>query len=168
MGLVDTTLGALFGGGRNVVKETVEVFRENAEGAAVREAAQRQEALRQYAAEFALPRKGVFDRLMDGLNRLPRPLLAYGTIGLFIVAMVDPVWFTSRMQGIAVVPEPLDPLVPTADEDIDDMPRAEALSGSIDTGKGHLGSHRGIPGFHRFQAGVAVAAGGRIIFAKIV
>jgi hypothetical protein len=44
---------------------------------------------------------------MDGLNRLPRPALALGTLGLFVSAMVDPVWFASRMQGIALVPEPL-------------------------------------------------------------
>ena len=44
---------------------------------------------------------------MDGLNRLPRPALALGTLGLFITAMVDPVWFASRMQGVSLVPEPL-------------------------------------------------------------
>jgi hypothetical protein len=45
--------------------------------------------------------------MMDGVNRLPRPALALGTLGLFISAMVDPVWFAARMQGIALVPEPL-------------------------------------------------------------
>jgi hypothetical protein len=44
---------------------------------------------------------------MDGVNRLPRPALALGTMGLFIAAMIDPVWFAARMQGIALVPEPL-------------------------------------------------------------
>jgi hypothetical protein len=48
-----------------------------------------------------------FDRFVDGLNRLPRPLLAFGTLGLFAAAMVDPIWFASRMQGLALVPEPL-------------------------------------------------------------
>jgi hypothetical protein len=38
MGLIDRVLGVLFGGRGNVVKETAEVFRENAEGRAVREA----------------------------------------------------------------------------------------------------------------------------------
>ncbi len=50
---------------------------------------------------------GLFDRFVDGLNRLPRPALALGTLGLFIGAMVDPIWFAARMQGIAPVPEPL-------------------------------------------------------------
>ena len=40
-------------------------------------------------------------------NRLPRPLMALGCLGLVISAMVDPIWFAARMQGIALVPEPL-------------------------------------------------------------
>lgn len=107
MGLIERLFSAVFGDGRNVIVETAQVFRENAEGAAVRQAAVKQQAMQQFAAEFAVPRHGVFDRLMDALNRLPRPLLAFGTIGLFIVAMVDPVWFSIRMQGIALVPDPL-------------------------------------------------------------
>ncbi|WP_375281433.1 holin family protein [Pseudooctadecabacter sp.] len=107
MGLIDRIFGAIFGGGRNVIVETAQVFRENAENAGVREAAVKQQAMQQYAAEFMVERRGWFDRLMDGLNRLPRPFLAFGNIGLFIVAMVDPVWFASRMQGIALVPDPL-------------------------------------------------------------
>jgi hypothetical protein len=61
----------------------------------------------QYGAEFAVARVGGFDRFMDGVNRLPRPMLALGTLGLFISAMVNPLWFSERMQGIALVPEPL-------------------------------------------------------------
>ena len=33
--------------------------------------------------------------------------MALGTLGLFVAAMVDPIWFSERMQGIALVPEPL-------------------------------------------------------------
>ena len=107
MGLIDTILSTLFGGGRNGLRETVEVFRENAEGSAVRQHDLQSAALQQFAAEFVLPRKGLFDRVMDGVNRLPRPALAMGTLGLFVAAMVDPIWFAARMQGIALVPEPL-------------------------------------------------------------
>lgn len=107
MGLIDRVLGVLFGGGGNVVKETAEVFRENAEGRAAREARLSEAALLQFAAEFAGPRPGLFDQVIDGLNRLPRPALALGTVGLFVAAMVDPVWFSARMQGIALVPEPM-------------------------------------------------------------
>lgn len=107
MGLIDTILGTVFGGGRNVVKETAEVFRVNAEKSAEREASAQMAALQQLAAEFSRPRKSVFDTFIDALNRIPRPAMALGTLGLFVSAMVDPVWFSSRMQGVALVPEPL-------------------------------------------------------------
>ena len=107
MGVITGVLDAVFGGGRNVVAETVEVFRENAEGAAVRERAAQADALAQFGAEFAPRGRGRFDRFMDGLNRVPRPALALGTLGLFVSAMVDPAWFASRMEGVALVPEPL-------------------------------------------------------------
>lgn len=107
MGLMERVFGLLFGGGRNVVKDTVEVFRENAEAGSARGHQVQMQAMKQYGAEYAVPRRGAFDRLMDGLNRLPRPALALGTLGLFVTAMVDPLWFSQRMQGIALVPEPL-------------------------------------------------------------
>ena len=107
MAVMGEFLAMLFGNGRNVIAETAEVFRENAEAGAGREAQIKQATLAQFAAEFAHPRKGVFDRAIDGLNRLPRPLLAFGCIGLMISAMVNPIWFAARMQGIALVPEPL-------------------------------------------------------------
>jgi len=107
MGLIGRGLDLLFGDGRNVIAETAGIFRENAEAAGDREAAMKAAAMQQFAAEFAGQRKGLFDRIIDGANRLPRPILAFGTIALFVVAMVDPLWFSSRMQGIALVPEPL-------------------------------------------------------------
>lgn len=107
MGLIGNILGVIFGGGRNAVRETIEVFRPNAEAEAVRDAAREAAALAQFAAEFGIERKGRFDRFIDGLNRLPRPMLAFGVLGLFGAALVDPVWFAARMQGVALVPEPL-------------------------------------------------------------
>lgn len=107
MGLIGTLMSLLFGGGRNAVKDTAEVFRENAEAGAGREAMMRQAALLQFASEFAHPKQSWFNRLMDGINRLPRPLMAFGTLGLFMSAMTHPIWFAERMQGIALVPEPL-------------------------------------------------------------
>ena len=64
-------------------------------------------ALEQLGDEFGNPSVGWFDRLVNGVNRLPRPFLAFGTIGLFIYAMVDPVQFARRMVGLNAVPEPL-------------------------------------------------------------
>lgn len=107
MGLIERALGLVFGGGQNGLARTVEVFRENEEARAKRQSDLSHAALSQFAAEFAVPRRGFFDRLMDGLNRIPRPALAIGTLGLFLSAMLEPVWFAERMQGIALVPEPL-------------------------------------------------------------
>lgn len=107
MGLIGQLLNLVFGGGRNVIAETAEVFRENTEAGAAREADMREQTMVQYASEFAPRQRGWFDRFMDGLNRLPRPAMALGTLGLFVAAMADPIWFAERMQGIALVPEPL-------------------------------------------------------------
>ena len=64
-------------------------------------------ALRQLGAEYQLAPQGWFDRFMNGINRLPRPMLAFGTIGLFVYAMTDPDSFARRMVGLNAVPEPL-------------------------------------------------------------
>jgi hypothetical protein len=64
-------------------------------------------ALRQLGEEYQHPALSWFDRMVNGLNRMPRPLLAFGTIGLFVYAMVDPEAFARRMVGLNAVPEPL-------------------------------------------------------------
>ena len=107
MGLITGLLNVIFGSNRNVIKETAEVFRANAEADADRAQTLRVEALQQYAREFDQKNNSLFDSIMDGINRVPRPALALGTLGLFVAAMVDPIWFAERMQGIALVPEPL-------------------------------------------------------------
>ncbi len=107
MGLISGLLNIIFGNDRNVITQTAEVFRENTEGGAERTHQLRLGAMAQFSQEFEQARQGWFDRLMDGVNRVPRPALALGTLGLFLAAMIDPVWFAARMQGIALVPEPL-------------------------------------------------------------
>ena len=64
-------------------------------------------ALRQLGEEYQHPARSWFDRFVNGLNRMPRPMLAFGTIGLFTYAMVDPEAFAQRMVGLNAVPEPL-------------------------------------------------------------
>jgi hypothetical protein len=91
---------------RGGVQSTVEVFRENLEKSALRAHVLQQAALTQFATEFRNPRSG-FDRFIDGVNRLPRPAMAFGVLGLFIAAMVDPIWFADRITGLSFVPEPL-------------------------------------------------------------
>lgn len=51
--------------------------------------------------------KAGYDRVIDALNRLPRPLMALGTLAVFVAAAVNPVWFEGRMQVLAAVPQPL-------------------------------------------------------------
>jgi len=104
MGLIGAIFNVLFGGGRNAIVETASVFGENSEHAAERARDVQVQAMTQYGTEFLPQKLGLFDRFMDGL---PRPAMALGCIGLFISAMVDPIWFSLRMQGVGLVPQPL-------------------------------------------------------------
>lgn len=107
MGVIGKLFTFVFGGGRNAIRETVEVFRENAEAGAERDHELTAGAMAQFAAEFAGAKVSRFDRFVDALNRVPRPALAFGTLALFVSAMTDPDWFAARMAGMALVPEPL-------------------------------------------------------------
>jgi Holin of 3TMs, for gene-transfer release len=64
-------------------------------------------AIDEHGEEFKYAAPGLFDRFVNGLNRMPRPMLALGTIGLFVYAMIDPIGFAQRMVGLNYVPEPL-------------------------------------------------------------
>lgn len=112
MGLISSVLRALFvrGGVNQLGSATTQVI------GALRPNATRQMELGHdaftavqaaQAAEFQFARRGRFDAFVNGLNRLPRPLLALSTLGLFVYAMVDPLAFAVRMGGLAQVPEPL-------------------------------------------------------------
>ena len=107
MGLIS---GMLKGGVTGVAEAAVdvaEVFRPNATRQMELGHEAYQAALSQHGTEFQYGRSGWFDSFINGLNRLPRPMLALGTLGLFVYAMVDPIAFAARMQGLAYVPEPL-------------------------------------------------------------
>lgn len=67
----------------------------------------RKAVMEQMAAEFSVPHRSWFDSLINGFNRLPRPALAFGTLGLFVYAMANPVSFAARMQGLQLVPDQL-------------------------------------------------------------
>lgn len=46
------------------------------------------------------------DSFVDGLNRLPRPLMALGIFGeMFVWPIVDPISFAASMQAYALTPE---------------------------------------------------------------
>lgn len=46
-----------------------------------------------------------FDRIVDALNRLPRPILTFGTLALLATAVIVPDWFTGRMEALSRLPE---------------------------------------------------------------
>lgn len=61
-----------------------------------------------YASEYNAPEKVfLFDRLVDGANRLVRPIFTYGTIALFIWAAMNPARFAITMKSMTIVPEML-------------------------------------------------------------
>ncbi|PZQ99406.1 MAG: methionine synthase I [Cereibacter sphaeroides] len=109
MGLISKILGT--SGAVTAIGETVkgvsEVFTANATRRMELSAEAQQAALAQSGAEFTAVGDSWFDRMVNGLNRLPRPLLAFGIFGLFGYAMVDPSGFGLRMVGLNQVPEPL-------------------------------------------------------------
>ena len=84
-----------------------EVFRANETRRMELSAQAQRAALDAHGDEFQYGRGGWFDRLVNGINRLPRPMLALGTLGLFVFAMADPGAFAARMVGLREVPEPL-------------------------------------------------------------
>jgi holin (3TMs family) len=109
MGLIQKALGlsnAVSGIGA-AVTDVAEVFVPNATKKMVLGEQAFAAVVAQYGVEYQAQHQGWFDRLVNGLNRLPRPALAIGTLGLFVYSMVSPEHFSERMQGLAYVPEPL-------------------------------------------------------------
>ena len=109
MGLIGSLIGA--GGAARQVGEAVggvaEVFVGNRADRDAAASARVLAAVNQLGAEFASPATTWFDVFVNGLNRLPRPMLALSTIGLFAYAMAAPAGFSVRMRSLALVPEPL-------------------------------------------------------------
>lgn len=46
-----------------------------------------------------------YDRFIDGINRLGRPLMLIGVIAFFAWAIIDPVYFVEVMTALASTPE---------------------------------------------------------------
>ncbi|SMO55307.1 holin family protein [Paracoccus laeviglucosivorans] len=91
----------------NAATGMAEVFRENSTRRMELDGEAYARAMMQMSGEFAAQPRGWFDGLMNGMNRLPRPLLTLGTMGLFVYAMVEPIGFGLRMENLNLVPEPL-------------------------------------------------------------
>ncbi|MBY6117380.1 holin family protein [Mameliella alba] len=106
MGLIGQILAALFGGDRNAVREMAEVFRVNAEAASKRGHDLDSAALEQFAAEFCQrTRRTWWDSLVDGLNRLPRPLLALWALWVLVWTPYDPIFMAQVFAAWAVIPQ---------------------------------------------------------------
>ncbi|MBP7242483.1 MAG: holin family protein [Amaricoccus sp.] len=89
------------------VSDVAEVFVGNRAARDAAEAEAFSAVVEQAGAEYEHAPCGAFNGWVNGLNRLPRPLLALSTLGLFGYAMVEPDGFGVRMQGLSLVPEPL-------------------------------------------------------------
>ena len=109
MGVIDRFMGmgAAVATVSTAATNLAEVFTPNATRRMELEGQAYAQAIGEHQAEFLHLYDGWFDRFVNGLNRLPRPVLTLGTLGLFVYAMIDPAGFSLRMDGLALVPEPL-------------------------------------------------------------
>ncbi len=106
MGLITNILGMLLGNERNAVREIAEVFRPNAEAAAQRGHDADAAALQQFAAEFAQRQNRTWwDSFVDGLNRLPRPLMALWALWVLIWTPIDPTYMSAVYASYGVIPQ---------------------------------------------------------------
>jgi hypothetical protein len=62
-----------------------------------------------YAKEFSYgaSNRNWFDSAMDGINRMPRPMMAMSVLGMFYYAVYSPARFAVVMQALSGVPPPL-------------------------------------------------------------
>lgn len=94
-------------------KELIEVFKPNAENNAERGhvermavSAQDLASLEQFAAEFqARAGRTWWDSAIDGLNRLPRPLITLGILAFFVLAPIDPLRFAQIAKAYELMPD---------------------------------------------------------------
>ena len=105
MGLINW----LFGGDARQVGDVVEqvggVFRPNAEATASRAHEYNSAALTQYAAEFhARSNRTWFDSLVDGLNRLARPIITVSVLGIIPAVMLWPEEAAVAFAALALLP----------------------------------------------------------------
>jgi len=94
------------GGGLSGAAEKVSgIFRPNAEKGAQRDHSANMATLDQFSSEFRqLKKRTWWDSFIDGLNRLPRPLITLGVLGMFVLAPVDPELFISVAEAYSLMP----------------------------------------------------------------
>lgn len=106
----------LFGGLKTIlpsIKEVAEVFfgnkKERDQTTAKNDYDEQVELHKEQAAGYThnAVNRNWFDSLVDGVNRLVRPLMTYGIIALFLWAGVDPARFTVTMAAMNTIPDML-------------------------------------------------------------
>ncbi|MCQ0971848.1 holin family protein [Paracoccus sp. TK19116] len=109
MGVIDRfiNVGAQVSAVGTAASNVAEVFTQNATRRMELDEEAYARAISQHGQEFGQAPKTWFDSLVNGMNRLPRPMMTLGVLGLFVYAMAEPVGFSLRMEGLALVPEPL-------------------------------------------------------------
>jgi hypothetical protein len=104
--MLGNLLSGLFGGGLSALDGLLGRFMANKDGVEANIHGETVAQLSSYAAEFTnRGDRTWWDSLVDGLNRLPRPLMAFGVLGLLVWAPLDPVGFSQAMRAYALVPE---------------------------------------------------------------
>lgn len=101
-------IGDIFNGG----KQVAEVFTENRENRGQRKHEETMAdidrdlaSLQQFSAEFHQRQNRTWwDAFVDGLNRLPRPMLTIAVLGFFILAPLDPAKFLEIARAYELMP----------------------------------------------------------------
>jgi len=105
-------IGDLAKGVGGAVTDVAHVWKEDAEAGAQRRHAetmavteQNMATLQQFAKDFSASHGGRWDSFVNGLNRLPRPLITFGILSMFVIAPLWPERFFLIAQGWQLIPE---------------------------------------------------------------
>jgi hypothetical protein len=104
MGLILWVLGGGAKQAAAAVGQMAWVFKPNAEASETRGHTYDRAALAQCTAKFAHPRRGWFDGLVDGLNRLVRPATTFGLLGILPAVVIWPEGATIAFAALALLP----------------------------------------------------------------
>lgn len=99
-------LNLIPGGIGKAVKSVASVFTPNKEAQAQRDSEARASSMAQFAAEFNVhANRTWFDSLVDGLNRLVRPVTVAHIYAFFWIAILNQDLMLKTMQSLVLVPE---------------------------------------------------------------
>lgn len=97
---------AIIGGGAQAVAAAITPFTGDKVQDETSRHAEMLARFQQFGAEFTdRQNRTWWDSFIDGLNRLPRPAMALGVIGIFVWASADPVSFAAAAQAWALIPD---------------------------------------------------------------